>query len=67
METLKARVVAAIQAVFDRFFECPERNWPGHTHEAIHKVKQEAMAAVTGEFDRHEQTASTTTAKAQGD
>lgn len=52
MNNLKERVSKAINEVLNRYFECPERNWPGATHEAIGKVKAELVGRVEAEFDR---------------
>jgi hypothetical protein len=52
METLRERVVSAIEGVFEKYFGCPERSWPSQTHDAIHKVKEAAMGAIRVEFDR---------------
>ena len=54
MEDLKTRVSKAVREVLNKYFECPERNWPAATHEAIAKVKAELVGRVDAEFDRKE-------------
>lgn len=48
---LRERVGAAIDRVFGRYFEAPDRNWPGSVHNAIEGVKRELKGAVMAEFD----------------
>ena len=57
MDDLRTRVTAAVHEVLNKYFEAPERNWPGATHDAIAGVKSELIQRVKAEFDRKDEVA----------
>ncbi|GEM_PF-7094457 len=52
MEGLRERIKNALKELFEKHFECPDRNWPAETHRAISAIKSEIVARVEAEFER---------------
>ncbi len=52
MEGLEERIKNALMELFEKHFECPDRNWPAETHRAIAAIKGEVVARVEAEFER---------------
>ncbi len=66
MEALRKRIRNVLNELFEKHFECPERNWPRETHDAIVAIKNEIVASVEAEFEREWGVASKQPAAAQG-